>query len=143
MMKNKQNVYLVFGYDYYKGSIEVTPHNMVEFLKIPFAQWLGREPWKNHKIEGIDRSEFYSVVFDQVSNYPDDCNVQMRDMEWVGFSALVQKDGAICEFTFTTDTQEFDVDVSSVPMPSFALAKVRGIAWEAKQILREYGDDEG
>ena len=98
-------VELIFGYDSYHGSLEVSPRAMLALLQRPFTQWLYSIYWEVSDVEGWSASKFHQHVFESTSYLNDeDFSFDPKSAEWLGFRISLEQKDAEMEFIFTTET---------------------------------------
>jgi len=98
-------VKLIFGYDCYAGDVAVTPTSMLQFLRLPFKDWLYQKTWENCDIDNITEPDFHRHVYESTSFFNDeDFYFEPKDAEWLGFRISLDQDDAEVEFVFATNT---------------------------------------
>jgi hypothetical protein len=95
-------VKLIFGYDGYSGDIVVSPSAMIDFLRLPFADWLYQKTWENYQVDRIKEEDFHLHVYESTAHWNDeDFFFEPRCAEWLGFRVSLEQHNAECEFIFT------------------------------------------
>jgi hypothetical protein len=95
-------VSLIFGYDYYTGTITVSPQAMFTFLRRPFKDWLYTKTWDDYQIDNWTDNKFRIYVFESTRHYDDeDFFFDPKDAEWLGFRVDLEQADAEAEFVFT------------------------------------------
>ena len=98
----KSKVKLLFGHDCYLADIEVSPKDLLTFLRQPFGAWFYPSVWDEYIIENWTHESFHYFVISTTAHFSDeDFQWDPRSAEWDGFRLELSQDNAEAEFVFS------------------------------------------